>query len=89
MTGNILDRVGLAIEEAWNLSQALPPIELTPEERRILGRAAVAAMLEPTEEMLVGILRTTRHQGAPDTAGSAAYRAGIRAALSQSGKETA
>lgn len=39
---DVTDIVGLAIEEAWNASNSLPPIQLSPDERDGLARAALA-----------------------------------------------
>jgi ribosomal protein S12 len=45
--------VGTAIEKAWNDCASLPPIELSPEERAVIGRAAIIEMREPTLAMTV------------------------------------
>lgn len=51
----LAERIGLAIEEAWNGSGSegqrndLPPIDLTAHERRHLGFAALAAMKDQAD----------------------------------------
>lgn len=69
----MIERVANAIEDASD------GLVIHSGER--LARAAIRAMLEPTETMLEAALVATREQGAPDTSGGAAYRAAISAAL--------
>jgi len=50
MTNDTLDwamTVGAAIQLAWSRHRDLPPIEMTDDEMRYLGKAAIAAMSGP------------------------------------------
>lgn len=58
MSGGMVERVGLAIQKAWNeegpgnAPNWLPPIEFTDAELAHLARAAIEAMREPDDAMV-------------------------------------
>lgn len=51
--GEMIERIGRAIDDAWNSEgKDLPPIELSQDERDYLARAILNAMRVPTDEMI-------------------------------------
>jgi hypothetical protein len=48
---DMVERMGDVIQEAWDKADTLPPIDMTPYERRRIARAALEAMREPTDAM--------------------------------------
>jgi hypothetical protein len=81
MDEELVKRVGLALEEAWNAGdpegQDLPPIELTPAERAYLTRA----ILPLVGEFCAGLAEDLPHPTDFNGAAYSGWLYGRRAAI--------